>query len=480
MNSRLDPKHVVVIGGGVTGLTAAYRLLKIASAPDYAGPELEVTLFESSSAIGGKIRTSPFAGIVAVDEGPDAYLARVPQAVALARELHLGDDITHPTAGHAAVMHKKLHPIPEGLMLGVPTGVMSLATSSLMTWRGKIRAALEPILPSSGDHKDSIGNLIRQRFGKEVQQLLVDPLVGSIYAADTNNFSLAMVPQLAALANGRSVLLTARKHMANAPKSTSPIFETPRGGLATLTRALTEAILALGGHITTSTSVQNISRSTTGYMVDIEGVSTSSVPADSVIIASPARASAQLLKLISRDLASHVSAAEHSSVVMATIKTAETDLPKLAGLSGYLVPKPDQDRVTAASFGSNKWAHWKPSDGSMILRVSLGRDGAPTHDLIHEWDDERIVRQVIDEVSRHTQTSLTPEVFRITRWPEAFPQYRPGHMKYVENVESTLAQEAPGVFVTGASWRGIGIPACVAQAEKTAQCTAEFLSHLQD
>ena len=114
----------------------------------------------------------------------------------------------------------------------------------------------------------------------------------------------------------------------------------------------------------------------------------------------------------------------------------------------------------------------------MILRVSLGRDGAPTQDLIHEWDDERIVRQVVDEVSRHTQTSLTPDSFRVTRWPEAFPQYRPGHMSHVESVESALTHYSPGIFVTGASWRGIGIPACVAQAEKTALCATEFLSHL--
>jgi len=228
------------------------------------------------------------------------------------------------------------------------------------------------------------------------------------------------------------------------------------------------------------TSVQNISRAQKGYVVDIAGATSSSLIADSIIVASPARSSATLLKSLSEDAATLMSSAEHSSVVMATIKTVETDLPKLAALNGYLVPKPDQGRVTAASFGSNKWAHWRPSDGSMILRVSLGRDGAPTHDLIHEWDDERIVRQVIDEVSRHTQTSITPDVFRVTRWPESFPQYRPGHMKYVEAVESSLLRNAPGVFVAGASWRGIGIPACVAQAEKTAQSTAEFLSHLQD
>ena len=480
MSSPTGPQHVVVIGAGITGLTAAYRLLKIASTPDYSGPPLTVTVIESSASVGGKIRTSPFGSVAAVDEGPDAYLARVPQAVALARELQLGNNITHPTSGHAAVMHKKLHPIPEGLMLGVPTGVMSLAHRGLMTWRGKIRAGLEPILPSSGDHKDSIGNLIRQRFGKQVQQLLVDPLVGSIYATDTNNFSLEMVPQLAELATGRSVLLTARKQMKNAPKLTSPIFETPRSGLATLTQTLNDAIVTLGGSILTLTSVQKISRAQKGYVVDIAGSTSSSLLADSIIVASPARASAKLLQTLSEDASKLMASAEHSSVVMATIKTVETDLPKLAGLSGYLVPKPDQDRVTAASFGSNKWAHWRPNDGSMILRVSLGRDGAPTHDLIREWDDERIVRQVIDEVSRHTQTSITPDVFRVTRWPESFPQYRPGHMKYVEAVESSLLRNAPGVFVAGASWRGIGIPACVAQAEKTAQSTAEFLSHLQE
>jgi oxygen-dependent protoporphyrinogen oxidase len=268
--------------------------------------------------------------------------------------------------------------------------------------------------------------------------------------------------------------------MKNAPKSTSPIFETPRSGLGTLTQALNDAIISLDGNILTSSTVQGISRVADGYVVEIIGATSRSINADSVIVASPARASATLLKSISEDVAALMSSAEHSSVVMATIKTVESDLPKLAGLSGYLVAKPDQDRVTAASFGSNKWPHWKPSDGSMILRVSLGRDGAPTHDLIHEWDDERIVRQVIDEVSRHTQTSITPDAFRVTRWSEAFPQYRPGHMNYVAAVESSLLRHAPGVFVAGASWRGIGIPACVAQGEKTAQTTADFLSHLQE
>ena len=479
MNPSSDPKQVIVIGGGVTGLTIAHRLLAQASGPS-AGRGVHVTIVESDDEVGGKIRTSPFAGISGVDEGPDAYLARVPHAVALARELGLGHEIVHPTSGHAAVMHKKLHPIPEGLLLGVPTGIMALAKSDLLSWRGKIRAGLEPILPSSGDHKDSIGNFIRQRFGKQVQQLLVDPLVGSIYAADTNNFSLAMVPQLATLATGRSLLLTARRQMADNPKSNSPIFETPRSGLAALTRALRESVESLGATILTSTQAQNIVRRDNSYEVEVSGAGEASLTADCVIVASPARSSAPIFRTIDPEVANTMGRAEHSSVVMVTLKTVETDLPVFAGLSGYLVPKPDQDRVTAVSFGSNKWAHWKPTDGSMILRVSLGRDGAKTHDLLHEWDDQRILRQVVDEVTLHTKTVITPETFRVTRWPDSFPQYRPGHLGYVDTVERSLQRNSPGVFVAGASWRGIGIPACVAQAENTAARAAEFLSLLRE
>ena len=158
------------------------------------------------------IRTSPFAGHPAIDEGADAFLARVPWAVDLARKVALGDSLTSPAAGKAAVWWDGLHDIPEGLLLGVPTGVVGLARSSLLSRRGKLRAATEVVRRRSDLETDSIGAYVRSRFGDEVHERLVDPLVGSIYAADTDDFSLAAVPQLAELAvRSRSVLLGARR-----------------------------------------------------------------------------------------------------------------------------------------------------------------------------------------------------------------------------------------------------------------------------
>ncbi|MGA0878817.1 MAG: protoporphyrinogen oxidase [Ilumatobacteraceae bacterium] len=202
---------------------------------------------------------------------------------------------------------------------------------------------------------------------------------------------------------------------------------------------------------------------------------TEELTADAVVVTTPARASAGLIEPLDPEAGTMLRAWDHASVVMVTLRTTETDLAPFAGLSGYLVPKPAQDRLTAVSFGSNKWSHWKPADGSMILRASMGRDGAPVDDLIQNWSDERFVRQAVDEVACHTGVTLTPAEYRVTRWPQSFPQYRPGHAKLVETLDRSLANAAPGVVMAGASMRGIGIPACVAQAGQAATVTQRHL-----
>lgn len=464
-----DPRaHVVVIGAGITGLTVAHRLT---NPVDGSESPVRVTLLESTSQVGGKIRTSSFAGVAGVDEGPDSYLARVPAAGRLARELSLGDALTNPTGAHASVMHRGLHRIPEGVMMGVPTGALTLARSGLLSWRGKVRAALEPILPSSGDHRDSVGNFIRQRFGREVHELLVDPLVGGIYAADTDDFSLATVPQLADLTHGRSVLLTARRRRASAVTS-GPVFETPRAGMGALTDALVDSVRRRGGVIVTDSPVTAVTRNGHSYVVE---TNTTTHSADGVIVASPAAGSAAFLRPLSGDLHDLLAPTELASVVMVTLRAVGDQLRRFDGMSGYLVPKPDQQRVTAASFGSNKWAHWRPPDGSMIMRVSLGRDGAPTHDLVHEWDDERLVRRVVDEMREHTGVDVVPVEHRVTRWENSFPQYRPGHLDRVAAMEAILRSEAPAVMLAGASMRGIGVASCITQAETAAATTLTTL-----
>lgn len=451
-------RHVVVVGGGITGLATAHALLTGPDAP-------RVTVLEADNRVGGKIRTSPFAGLPAVDEAADAYLTRVPSAVELARAVGLGEHVTHPATGAAAVWHDGLHPIPEGLVLGVPTGLAALARSDLLSWRGKARAAVEPLLART-DPGDSIGAWIRARFGDEVHERLVDPLVGSIYAADTDRFSLAAMPQLAALSGGRSLLLTARRARRSTPATGGPVFEAPRAGMGALVEALADTVQSLGGVVRTSATVAALERARQGYRIGVTpgDDQMSEVSADAVVLTSPARPTAGLLAELSPDVAGVLGRMEHAGVVMVALAVPHDSWPGGLGYSGYLVPKPDQGAVTAVSFASNKWAHWRPEDGAMVLRVSLGRDGL----VVDDWDDERLVDQAVAEVGRHLGTDLAPSTVRLTRWPGAFPQYRPGHFGRLEAVERVLATEAPGVLLAGASYRGIGIPACVQQAQRAA------------
>jgi len=461
--------RVAVVGAGISGLATALALVDTG--------DVDVTVFEAADRVGGKIDASPFAGVEGVDEGADAFLARVPEAVALAHRVGLGDDLVSPEPVGAAIWHGTLHPIPEGLVLGLPGKILPLATTRLLTWRGKARAAIEPFLPRTSTEADSIGDFVRARFGNEVHERLVDSLVGSIYAADTDRFSLAEVPQLAGLANGnRSVLLAARRQRrgqaGTVTAAPSPIFATPRGGIGALVRATADAVVAGGGRVRTGASVTSITPTDEGrWLLDVPdragaAPEPSAPPTDdmfdAVVFATPAAATAAALRDASPDAAELLARAETSDVIMVTLHVGAEQWPdRLRGLSGYLVPKPDQRWVTAASFASQKWGHWRPPAGGEILRVSLGRDGRT---VMHLGDNE-VLRVVLDDLERHLGVAFTPDEVRITRWPAAFAQYRPHHAAWVDEVEAALPS---GVFVTGAGFRGIGIPACVRAAASIA------------
>ncbi|MCU1395408.1 MAG: hemY [Ilumatobacteraceae bacterium] len=464
---------VVVVGGGITGLTAAYRLTKTA-------PDAHVVLLEAGDRLGGKIHSSPFAGIAGLDEAADAFLTRVPWAMALVKELGIDGELTSPAAASANVWWNGLHSIPEGLMLGVPTDLRKLARSKLLTWPGKIRAGLEPFLPATGVSSDSVGRIIRKRFGRQVHERLVDPLVGSIYAADTDRFSLDGVPQINDLAsNNRSLLIGGRKLRAKATATTGPVFATPTGGMATLTDALAAAIRTAGVEIRTATSVATLERRADGWIVHLQGGE--SIEAAAVLLATPARTTAPIVADVAPSAAEALAAFEHASVVMVTLAIPAAEWPaELQGSSGYLVPKPVQRWVTAVSFASSKWAHWRPvdehGDDLVILRISLGRDG---RDLVGE-SDEALLAAAVSEVGRHLGITLRPVEHRLVRWPLAFPQYRPGHAKRVAAIEADLAEHAPGVLVAGASYHGIGIPACVRQGNLAGELLPGFLDSVRN
>lgn len=443
-----DRPRALVVGAGISGLAAAADLVD--------GGRFEVEVWEAADRLGGKIRTSPFAGIAHVDEAADAYLVRVPHAAELALRVGVVET-TAPTGARAMVWHDGMHEIPSEVMLGVPAAILPFATTGLLSWRGKLRAAVEPLLPRT-DAQDSIGRLVRARFGDEVQDRLVDALVGSIYAADTDRSSLAAVPQLAALAERhRSLLLggrAARSRAASAPGG--PIFGTPTAGMGALVAATARHVTDGGGAIRLGRAAVTLERDGSRWRVDGERF-------DVVVLATPARATAPLLAAAAPGAAAGLATVDHVDVIMVRLAVPAGGLPAaiVDGHSGYLVPKPRQRYVTAASFASQKWAHWQPANGGHLLRVSLGRDGLPVDHL----DDDAAVDAVIADMEIHLGVRLQPDEVSVTRWSGAFPQYRPFHHRLVERVDAALPG---GIALAGASYRGIGIPACVADGRRAA------------
>ena len=197
-----------------------------------------------------------------------------------------------------------------------------------------------------------------------------------------------------------------------------------------------------------------------GWRVDEE-------PADDVVLATPAAATGPLLHRVAPEAARLLATMEHAGVAIVTLRLADWPA-QLHHRSGYLVPKPVQRTVTAVSFASQKWAHWRTADHAQILRISLGRDGLP----IDHLDDDQLVERAVDEVGRHLAHDLRPTAVRVSRWPAAFPQYRPFHLDWLARLETALPD---GLHVTGASYRGIGVAACIAQAGRTADIIAARL-----
>lgn len=449
--------RVAVVGGGIAGLAAAHRL-------DRNGAD--VLLYERDDRLGGKIRTSSFAGRP-VDEGPDAFLARVPSAVNLCRELGLGDRLISPADVGALVYSRgKLRPIPDGLVLGVPAGIVGLATSGLLSPMAVVRAALEPVLarrPFRGE-RDSVGAVIRHHFGSDVLERVVDPLVGGIYAGNADTMSLAAgAPQLAGPARNRSMLFALRRQAkaaappAGTPKA--PIFYALRGGMGQLVDALREQLSSTTVH--TGVEVTSITRS--GASTVIETTAGRQV-VDAVVLCTPAFVSATLLRDSSPDAARGLSYISHASVAMITLALDERSVDSVATASGFLIPRPERRFLTACSYASTKWPDWKP-DGKVVLRVSAGASDQPG---VCDLDDDTIVAKAYEDLERLMGLRGTADQVRVTRWDRAFPQYEPGHLARADAIEAALTDDLPGVVLAGAAMRGVGVPACIRQGQEAA------------
>jgi oxygen-dependent protoporphyrinogen oxidase len=468
--SSPEPKarrpHVVVVGAGISGLATAHALGTVSAAP-------RVSVLESSRVIGGKLRSADVAG-VAVDVGAEALLNRRPEAVDLARAVGLADAVEHPATSTAWLWSRgRMRPLPPTVM-GIPADIRGLHASRAISVPALARAALEPALPGRRVEGDvAIGTLVAARFGGEVRDRLVEPVLGGVYAGRADELSMrACVPQLsAALDEGRSLLLTAAK-LRGASRTDIPVFAGVAGGVGQLPSAVA---VASGADVRTQSSVRSLERLPEGRWRLVIGPvpDPQALEADAVVLAVPASAAARLLKTACAAAAADLARIEHASVAIVTLAYDAAALP--AGLrgSGFLVPPSEHRLVKACTYSTNKWA-WlrRTAGGNVIVRCSVGRN-RDVADL--QRADAELVALAAADLADATGVAGRPLDAVVTRWGGALPQYAVGHVERVARIRAAVA-ELPGLAVCGAAYDGVGVAACIASAQRAAAAVLRSLA----
>ncbi|MGW7098598.1 protoporphyrinogen oxidase [Streptomyces sp. NPDC054838] len=455
------PGHVVVIGGGIAGLAVAHRLL---------GDGVRVTLLEAGPRLGGKLYAGELAG-APVDLGAESMLARRPEGVALARAVGLGDALQAPATATARLWTRgALRPMPRGHVMGVPGDLAPLAASGVLSAEGLARIGAEPTLPPAEIGEDvAVGEYVAARLGREVVDRLVEPLLGGVYAGDAYRISMrAAVPQLYEAARTHALLgegvRELQRRAAALPQAAGPVFAGIEGGIGRLPLAVAEACRAAGAGLHTGRPVQEVLRTPAGWRV-VAGSEV--IEADGVVLATAAGPAARLLDALAPAAAAELRGVEYASMALVTMAFRRSDLPPgitAGGASGFLVPPVDGRTVKASTFSSNKWA-WSGADPDLfLLRTSVGRYGDET---VLEREDAELVEVSLRDLGEAVGLAARPVASTVTRWDGGLPQYPVGHLARVARIRSAVAA-LPGLAVCGALYDGVGIPACVASADKAA------------
>jgi protoporphyrinogen/coproporphyrinogen III oxidase len=456
MQSR--PK-VVIVGGGVSGLATAHYI------HGRLGDHVQLTLVEGGSQLGGKVANQEFSGHL-VDTGPDAVLVRVPAMAALLKDLGLGSQIVAPAALGAHVWSRgKLRRLPTGTLFGVPDRLLPLMKSGLMSPAGLARAAMDLVLPrrptSSAD--PSIADLVTPRLGSQVFDRLVEPLLGGVHAGRAAELSAhSTVPDIEALARkNRSLYLGLRKMRRHAPPATgAPVLVTLSGGLGRLVEAL--AARLAGDDLRLNAAAGSIARTGTRYRVDL--VDGQSLAADAVVLATPAFATAGLLADLAPDAASVLGEIPYVDVATIWLSYPRSAMSRPLDGTGFLVPPQEGRLMVGCTWSSAKWPHLA-DDNLVLIRCMVGRRGDSRW---LDMDDETLVRRVHEELVEAMGVTAGPDHQSVQRWPQAMPQYLVGHQGRLDALNAAI-HHLPGLYLTGAAYRGVGLASCVADAKRTAQ-----------
>ncbi len=434
--------RVVVVGGGVAGLTAAH---------DLTASGHEVVVLEGADEVGGKVRRREVAGVT-VDVGAEAMLNRRPEGVELARSLGL--DVVHPAVASSRIWTRgELRPLPRTL-LGAPLDLDQLGASGVLSDEGLARAGAEVVAPVTDD--PTVGELVAARFGDEVTDRLVEPLLGGVYAGRAREISArAAAPQLVALAERGSIL----EQAAALPVDTSPVFAGLVGGMGGLVEAL-----AAGLDVHTGDPVQEIRRGSGVFEARCARTSTTG---EALVLAVPAAPAARLLGELAPEAAGDLAAVESASMAVVTLAFRLDDMVA-TDASGFLVPPVDGRRIKASTFSFAKW-QWVGTAGAAAgvvhLRTSIGRH---REEASLQVTDEELVAASLADLGEALGLQATPVDTHVQRWGGGLPQYAVGHLARVARIRSAVAQ-VPGLAVCGAAYDGVGIAAVIASAHRAAE-----------
>ena len=485
------PLRVVIVGAGIAGLTCARRLATLARQQSLP---LDITLLEASHRVGGVITTERRDGFL-VEGGPDCFISEKPWAVELCRELGLGDDIigTNPEKRRSFVLIKgKIHPIPEGYQLMAPSRIMPFAWTPVLTVAGKMRACLDLVLPRGREQTDeSLASFVRRRFGKEILERMAQPLIGGIYNADPEVLSLrATMPRFLDMERKhRSIILamlSARRRSGAALSGVSgarySLFVTLRSGLQSLVERLQADLgsvdVRLDAPVASVTSPANVTGANgAGTIVTGEnGVgangarhrvtlrSGEAIPADAVVLAMPAHATAPLLRDLDGSLSQRLGSIPYGTSITVSMAFREADVSRPIDGFGLVVPRMEGRRMIACSVSSTKFAGRAP-DGFVLLRCFLG---GPSCERV---PSDRLERDIRTELGELFGITAEPLLVRTHVWQRAMAQYRVGHLDTVAAIESDLTRH-PGLALAGNGLHGVGIPDCVRSGETAARAVA--------
>ncbi|HEX2456740.1 MAG TPA: protoporphyrinogen oxidase [Vicinamibacterales bacterium] len=450
--------HVVIIGGGITGLAAAFEL---------AQRQIPFTLVEASSRLGGLIRTEHVDGFT-IEAGPDSVLVQKPAALQLCEELGLGPRVISSTPPRTAYVLKegRLHPLPSPSILGIPLTWRGLAGYDLLPPLARARLALEPLVRRvAAEEDESVASFFRRRFGPASVDLIAEPLLGGIHAGSIDALSIrSLFPRLAEAERRRGVLRTFRRTRPSA--GVDGLFKSLSSGMGELVTAIEQRLPA--GSVRLQSPVTSVARSATSWTIALDH---EELAADGVILACPAHAAASLLTRVDHEAAALCATVPYVSTASVALAWPKAVIDHGLAGSGFVVARAHNAlRITACTWVSSKWPGRAPA-GQALLRVFVGSAADPE---AVELGDEDLVELAAREVGGVLGISAPPALARVHRWRNAGAQHNVGQLARVAQLEARLSR-LPGLFVAGSGFRSVGIPDCVSDGRAAAGAAAQHV-----